>query len=84
MVLESPQTFRSMSGQGLLVGAHISIKDMARLDDALALRQSFFCHGTISRPRNGEQPGNRRRSDRRHRMFHQAASLSRWKKLSPA
>jgi hypothetical protein len=34
MVLDSPQTFRSTSGQDLLIGAHISIKDMAKLDDA--------------------------------------------------
>jgi len=40
--LESPQTFRSMSGQGLLVGAHISIKDMARLDDAWSAQAILF------------------------------------------
>jgi hypothetical protein len=34
MSLESPQTFRASAGQGLLVGAHISVKDMAKLDDA--------------------------------------------------
>lgn len=42
MVLESPQTFRSVSGQGLLVGAHISIKDMARLDDAWGAQAILF------------------------------------------
>jgi hypothetical protein len=34
MTLESSQTFRQGAGQGLLVGAHISIKDMNKLDDA--------------------------------------------------
>lgn len=32
--LESPQTFRPIPGQGLLVGAHISVKDMGKLEDA--------------------------------------------------
>jgi aspartyl-tRNA synthetase len=34
MALDSAQTFRATTGQGLLVGAHISIKDMAKLDDS--------------------------------------------------
>jgi hypothetical protein len=34
MVLESPATLRSSFDQGLLVGAHISMGDMAKLDDA--------------------------------------------------
>lgn len=34
MVLESPATLRSNFDQGLLVGAHISMKDMAKLDDS--------------------------------------------------
>jgi hypothetical protein len=34
MTLESSQTFRASVDQGLLVGAHISIKDMNKLDDA--------------------------------------------------
>lgn len=34
MVLESTSTFRATAGRGLLVGVHISTKDMAKLDDA--------------------------------------------------
>jgi aspartyl-tRNA synthetase len=34
MALDSAQTFRATAGQGLLIGPHISIKDMAKLDDA--------------------------------------------------
>lgn len=34
MTLESGQTFRPSAGQGLLVGAHISVKDMNKLDDS--------------------------------------------------
>ena len=34
MTLESGQTFRPSSGQGLLAGAHISIMDMNRLDNS--------------------------------------------------
>lgn len=33
MTLESGQTFRPRAGQGLLVGAHISISNMNKLDD---------------------------------------------------
>jgi len=42
MLLDSPQTFRSTAGQGLLIGAHISIKDMAKLDDAWGAQAILF------------------------------------------
>jgi hypothetical protein len=34
MTLESAQTFRTTTHQGLLIGAHISVKDMNKLDDS--------------------------------------------------
>jgi hypothetical protein len=34
MTLESVQTFRGSASHGLLVGAHISVKDMNKLDDS--------------------------------------------------
>ena len=34
ITLESPQTFRNNVGQGLILGAHISGADMAKIDDA--------------------------------------------------
>lgn len=42
MVLESPQTFRPTAAQGLLVGVHISTKDMAKLDDAWGAQAILF------------------------------------------
>jgi hypothetical protein len=42
MLLESPQTFRPTAGQGLLVGVHISIKEMAKLDDAWGAQAILF------------------------------------------
>lgn len=42
MVLESPATLRSSFNQGLLVGAHISIKDMAKLDDTWGTQGIMF------------------------------------------
>jgi hypothetical protein len=42
MVLQSPQTFRPTAAQGLLVGVHISTKDMAKLDDAWAAQAILF------------------------------------------
>ncbi|MDA9538789.1 hypothetical protein ACM41_22005 [Bradyrhizobium sp. CCBAU 21362] len=42
MVLESSQTLRSSFDQGLLVGAHISVKDMAKLDDAWGAQAIMF------------------------------------------
>lgn len=42
MSLESAQNFRSTSGQGLLVGAHISIKAMAKLDDAFGAQAIVY------------------------------------------
>jgi hypothetical protein len=35
MTLESAQTFRVHARHGLLVGAHVSVKDMSKLDDSL-------------------------------------------------
>ena len=42
MVLESPQTFRPTAGQGVLVGVHISTKEMAKLDDAWGAQAILF------------------------------------------
>jgi hypothetical protein len=42
MVLESPATLRSSFDQGLLVGAHISFNDMAKLDDAWGAQAIVF------------------------------------------
>lgn len=42
MVLESPQTFRTTAGQGLLVGVHISTKEMAKLDNAWGAQAILF------------------------------------------
>jgi hypothetical protein len=42
MTLESGQTFRPSAGQGLLVGAHVSIKDMNKLDDSWSAQAIMY------------------------------------------
>ena len=42
MTLESGQTFRPFVGQGLLVGAHVSIADMNKLDDSYGAQAIMY------------------------------------------
>ncbi|MEK9285304.1 hypothetical protein MTR72_37820 [Bradyrhizobium sp. ISRA442] len=42
MKLESAQTFRGSSSGGLLIGAHISNKDMNKLDDSLGVQAIVY------------------------------------------
>jgi hypothetical protein len=42
MTLESVQTFRAHAVHGLLVGAHISVKDMNKLDDSLGAQAIVY------------------------------------------
>jgi hypothetical protein len=42
MTLESAQTFRSHTYQGLLVGAHISVEDMSKLDDSFGAKALMY------------------------------------------
>ena len=42
MKLESAQTFRGSSSVGLLIGAHISDKDMNKLDDAIGAQAIVY------------------------------------------
>ena len=42
MTLESAQNFRAYSNDGLLVGAHISLKDMNKLDDSPMAQAVMF------------------------------------------
>jgi hypothetical protein len=42
MTLETGKTFRPGAGQGLLVGVHVSIKDMNKLDDSLGAQAVMY------------------------------------------
>jgi hypothetical protein len=42
MKLESAQTFRGSSSEGLLIGAHISDKDMNKLDDSIGAQAIVY------------------------------------------
>lgn len=42
MTLESGQTYRPFVGQGLLVGAHVSIADMNKLDDSYGAQAIMY------------------------------------------
>jgi hypothetical protein len=42
LTLESTQTFRGNGSHGLLVGAHISVKDMSKLDDSWDARAIMY------------------------------------------